>query len=115
MYNKAECGFSRFKSLSFYPIIDNLKPNTIEFRLFNGTVNYLVLRENVLLAGSHVQNCKLHSISPQLKKHELDLFFEKDLPEKEKLIRYLNFLLRGQLLFMYFYFLYTFLTHYKQI
>ena len=73
--------------------MDWKKPNTVEFRGFNGTVDYSILRENVMLAGSHVQNSKMYSISSDERiEKKLQLFFEPDLSEKEKLIRYLDFI-----------------------
>lgn len=74
------------------PIIDWEKPNTVEFRGFNGTVDYSIARENIMLAGSHVQNSKMYSISSDERiERKLKLLFEPDLSEKEKLIRYLDF------------------------
>lgn len=55
-------------------------------------MDYSIVRENVMLAGSHVQNSKMYSISSDERiERKLKLLFEPDLSEKEKLIRYLDF------------------------
>ena len=90
---RTETEFPRYKSLNLTPIMDNRKPNTMEFRVFNGTIDYSILRENVLLAGSHVKSAKLYSISSDEGiERNFKLLFEQGLSEKEMLIRYLNFL-----------------------
>ena len=66
------------------------KKNTIEFRLSNGSVDYGVWRENIMLYGRMIQMAKMQSIDPTRKKKEMEAFFEKEIPEKEKIKRFLN-------------------------
>ena len=65
--------------------------NTIEFRLPNGTIDYNIVRENILLFGRLLQACKMHSMAPAYKNEEYQDLFQQDLPEKEKLMRLLDF------------------------
>lgn len=64
--------------------------NTVEFRLSNGSVDYGVWRENMMLYGRMMQMAKMQSIDPTRKKKEMEAFFEKGIPEKEKMKRLLN-------------------------
>ena len=81
--------YDRYKSLNLTNLITG-KQNTIEFRLSNGTVDYDILRENILLYGRMLQMAKMHSLDPNRKKKELEAFFEHILPGKEKVTRFLN-------------------------
>ena len=63
---------------------------TIEFRLPNGTIDYNILRENILLFGRLLQMAKIHSVDPNRKKEEYEAFFEKNIPEEEKASRFLD-------------------------
>ncbi len=79
----------RYRALNLTNLITQ-KHNTIEFRLSNGTIDYDILRENILLYGRLVQMAKMHSIDPNWKRKELELFKEHDILEQEKVERFLN-------------------------
>lgn len=79
----------RYKGLNL-DNVGNPGKNTIEFRISNGTIDYDIWRENILLYGRLVQMAKIRSIDPTIKAKEFERFFEKDLEEKEKLTRFLD-------------------------
>lgn len=87
--SKKVYGGSRYKALNLQNIEKNGK-NTIEFRLSNGTIDYSILRENILLYGRLIQMAKMHSIDPSRKKKQLESFFENNISVKEKLERFLD-------------------------
>ena len=80
---------SRYCSVNLTNIGSQNK-NTIEFRLSNGSVDYDIWRENILLFGRMLQTAKLCSIDSTIKKDRLEKFFEAGLSEKEKLKRFLD-------------------------
>ena len=80
---------NRYRGLNLTNV-GSYSKNTVEFRLSNGSVDYNVWRENMLLYGRMMQMAKMQSIDPTRKKKEMDAFFEKDIPEKEKIKRFLN-------------------------
>lgn len=80
---------NRYKGLNLINVHSKTK-NTIEFRLPNGTLDYNIWRENILLFGRMIQVAKSRSIIPTFKEKEYNRFFESDLSEKEKVVRFLN-------------------------
>ena len=83
-------GENRYKSCNLGNIAEGDKP-TIECRGANGTVIYNISRENILLFGRMIQAAKLCSVCYELKGEKLERIFERDISEKEKLIRFLDF------------------------
>jgi len=81
----------RYKGINLINIAsETSKKDTIEFRLPNGTIDYNIIRENVLLYGRLLQVAKMRSVDPTIKQKEYDLFMERDLPEEEKVKRLLD-------------------------
>lgn len=82
-------GGDRYRGLNLTNV-GTLGKNTVEFRLSNGSVDYSVWRENMMLYGRMMQMAKMQSIDPSRKKKEMEAFFEHGIPEKEKMKRLLN-------------------------
>jgi len=81
----------RYKSFNLGNIANGYRP-TVECRVHNSTVFYNILRENILLDGSMIQASKLCSLCYELKGEKLERIFEGNISEKEKLIRFLDFI-----------------------
>ena len=79
----------RYRSMNLTNLA-NPNKTTIEFRISNGTVDYNIWRENVLLYGRLLQMAKLASLEYSIKEEKLEKFFEIGLTEKEKLERFLD-------------------------
>ncbi len=88
-------GGDRYKGLNLTNV-GFAEKNTTEIRLSNGTVNYNVWRENILLYGRMMQVAKQMSVVPTYKQEEYDSFFEQGLPEKEKIKRFLNLVFNSE-------------------
>ena len=84
--------FARYKAINLSNL-SNAYKNTIEFRLSNGTIDYNIIRENILLYARLIQMVKIHSIDPTRKKKQLEDFneaFEYGAPEIARIDQFLE-------------------------
>ena len=70
--------------------IGNLKKDTIEFRMANGTLDPEVIKQNVFLYASLINTAIEVTENPEKYKHRLSEFYRTDMSEQEKAVSFLN-------------------------
>lgn len=75
--------------------IGNLKKNTIEFRMANGTLDPEVIKQNVFLYASLINTAIKMTDNPELLKDKLSIFYKTDVTEKEKAENFLNLIMEN--------------------
>ena len=70
--------------------ISNANKNTIEYRTPNGTIDLETIRQTVALSGAILKTALEHSENPEHKHDEFESLFERGIPEREKLNRFLS-------------------------
>lgn len=73
--------------------IGNIKKNTIEFRMANGTLDPEVIKQNVFLYASLINTAIKITESPQLYQQKLNKFYRKNVSEEKKAYNFLNLII----------------------
>lgn len=73
--------------------IGNVKKNTIEFRMANGSLDPEVIKQNVFLYASLINTAIKITERPEIYKQKLDQFYRTDVSEKEKAHDFLDLIM----------------------
>ncbi|MBR3134721.1 MAG: amidoligase family protein [Clostridia bacterium] len=76
--------------------IGNVKKNTIEFRMSNGTLNPEVIKQNVFLYASIVNTAIQMIEHPEKYTIKKESFYRTDINEEQKAIRFLNLIMENE-------------------
>lgn len=75
--------------------IGNVKKNTIEFRMANGTLDPEVIKQNIFLYSSLINTAIQITEEPEKYQKELEEFYETDVSEEQKANRFLNLIMQS--------------------
>lgn len=74
--------------------VGNLKKNTIEFRMANGTLEPEIIKQNVFLYASLLDTAIQMTDNPQQYEEKLNEFYKTDVTEEQKAKNFLNLIIK---------------------
>lgn len=83
----------RYKGLNLTNI-GNIKKNTIEFRMANGTLNPEIIKQNVFLYASLINTAIQITENPQEFEEKLENFYRTDVTEEQKVQNFLDLIIQ---------------------
>lgn len=75
--------------------IGNIKKNTIEFRMANGTLEPQIIKQNVFLYSSLIYTAIKMTDNPEIYQDKLSKFYNTDISEKEKAQSFLELIMES--------------------
>lgn len=90
--NKHKLDERRYKGLNLTNIGD-IKKNTIEFRMANGTLDPETIKQNVFLYASLINTAIQMTEKPEQFKGKLEAFYRTDVTERQKAQNFLNLIM----------------------